>query len=692
MPKNDVWEKYIKENVIASGSYTNIYKAIHKKTGNFVAIKEVNKNKLKLFYNIDLNENENYKIILNNENSIEIKEIIQTKENIYIIMDYCFCNLEDFIKMNKKNISISNIQKILNQINNCFKIVLKNNIIYKDLKPSNILLSLNEMNEIDFKLSNKIIKRLNNNSSQSKKDINLTVSPELIKGETVTNKSDIWSLGIIIYYLYFKEYPYKGKREYQVLKDIESNKELKIINDNDLNDLVRKMLIIDVKKRISWEDYFNHIFFKKKIIEGNQFNLICKQHSQQFNSYCSNCKSNICNLCLNEHESHKIVSFLDIGLTHLELKQLENLINELNDNIENLNKIYINMNDLLNKMKLIEKNNSIYENNLKNNYKQYYIDYLSNINKQIKILDLINFNTLENTIICEYCIQKSNNNDDLNRQILNYKNKNELEEKCDLYLNDKRIDFCSTYKFPENGKYIIKLKFKKNIADISDIFSNCTSLISIDLSNFNTSNLNNMNNMFYNCSSLTSLNLSNFKSHNIKYMDKMFFQCSSLNSIDLSNFNGEIEYFIMILNSCKLLKSLNLSNFNSNYCDNMSNLFSKCSSLTSLNLSNFNTNKINDMSNMFYNCSSLTSLNLSNFNTSNVNNMSYMFSNCSSLTSLDLSNFNTSNVINMSNMFSNCSSLTLLNISNFNINNVKYKNDVFINLNKNCKVIYNDEK
>ena len=284
------------------------------------------------------------------------------------------------------------------------------------------------------------------------------------------------------------------------------------------------------------------------------------------------------------------------------------------------------MNDLLNKMKLIEKNNSIYENNLKNNYKQYYIDYLSNINKQIKILDLINFNTLENTIICEYCIQKSNNNDDLNRQILNYKNKNELEEKCDLYLNDKRIDFCSTYKFPENGKYIIKLKFKKNIADISDIFSNCTSLISIDLSNFNTSNLNNMNNMFYNCSSLTSLNLSNFKSHNIKYMDKMFFQCSSLNSIDLSNFNGEIEYFIMILNSCKLLKSLNLSNFNSNYCDNMSNLFSKCSSLTSLNLSNFNTNKINDMSNMFYNCSSLTSLNLSNFNTNNVKYMNYMMS------------------------------------------------------------------
>ena len=43
--------------------------------------------------------------------------------------------------------------------------------------------------------------------------------------------------------------------------------------------------------------------------------------------------------------------------------------------------------------------------------------------------------------------------------------------------------------------------------------------------------------MFLDCSSLTSLNLSNFNTNNVKDMSYMFYSCSSLNSLNLSNFN-----------------------------------------------------------------------------------------------------------------------------------------------------------
>ena len=43
--------------------------------------------------------------------------------------------------------------------------------------------------------------------------------------------------------------------------------------------------------------------------------------------------------------------------------------------------------------------------------------------------------------------------------------------------------------------------------------------------------------MFFKCSSLTSLNLSNFNINNVKDMSYMFFFCSSLTSLNLSNFN-----------------------------------------------------------------------------------------------------------------------------------------------------------
>ena len=58
---------------------------------------------------------------------------------------------------------------------------------------------------------------------------------------------------------------------------------------------------------------------------------------------------------------------------------------------------------------------------------------------------------------------------------------------------------------------------------MKSMFNNCFSLTSLNLSNFNTNNVNNMKYMFYDCSSLTSLNLSNFNTNNVKYMEDMFY-------------------------------------------------------------------------------------------------------------------------------------------------------------------------
>ncbi len=65
----------------------------------------------------------------------------------------------------------------------------------------------------------------------------LTIPPEILKGGKMNIKSDIWSLGIIIYYMLFKEYPYNGKEKNQIIKEIESNKKLKNCHNEKLNDL-----------------------------------------------------------------------------------------------------------------------------------------------------------------------------------------------------------------------------------------------------------------------------------------------------------------------------------------------------------------------------------------------------------------------------------------------------------------------
>ena len=63
---------------------------------------------------------------------------------------------------------------------------------------------------------------------------------------------------------------------------------------------------------------------------------------------------------------------------------------------------------------------------------------------------------------------------------------------------------------------------------MSAMLDNCSSLKSIDLSSFNTSNVKYMGYMFDNCSSLKSIDLSSFNTSNDTTMSFMFFDCNSL--------------------------------------------------------------------------------------------------------------------------------------------------------------------
>ena len=60
---------------------------------------------------------------------------------------------------------------------------------------------------------------------------------------------------------------------------------------------------------------------------------------------------------------------------------------------------------------------------------------------------------------------------------------------------------------------------------MNDMFNECKSLKSIDLSNFNTQNVTNMNDMFRECKSLKSIDLSNFNTQNVTNMSDMFKGC-----------------------------------------------------------------------------------------------------------------------------------------------------------------------
>ena len=166
-------------------------------------------------------------------------------------------------------------------------------------------------------------------------------------------------------------------------------------------------------------------------------------------------------------------------------------------------------------------------------------------------------------------------------------------------------------------------------------------VISIDLSNFNSSSVENMNSLFSGCISLENISLSNFDTTKVINLSKMFNNCKSLKSLDLSTFRtSSVTNMESMFSGCSLLESIDLSNFDTKNVINMSNMFEGCESLNSIDLSKYITDKVENMNSMFAHCTSLKILNLSNFITSSVISMDYMFYNCTSLNILDISNFN----------------------------------------------------
>ena len=247
-----------------------------------------------------------------------------------------------------------------------------------------------------------------------------------------------------------------------------------------------------------------------------------------------------------------------------------------------------------------------------------------------------------------------------------FKNEEEIKEKCTIKINNEIIPFSFVYKFHEKGKFIIEYSFNDYMNRTDFMFFLCNSLIDINFSNFKFENVTNMYCMFGGCSSLESINFSNINTQNVTNISYLFSGCTSLTNIDLSSFNtGNVTQMESIFKECTSLKKLDLSKFNTRNVINMYGMFMGCKSLIDINLSSFNTKNVYNMRYMFSQCSSLKYLNLSSFHTESLFNMYGMFYNCSSLTYLDLSNFNTRSVMIMMVVFDYCNSLKLKNVKTY---------------------------
>jgi len=260
---------------IGKGSFSTIYLGKHKQTNIEYAIKEIpvdNIKKIKENIKREFNLMKN----LNHKNIIKLHNVIIDNRcnNIYLVLDY-YKNGDLSNFLNKRPLKEIFSQKYLIQLSEGLKYLLDNKIVHRDLKPQNILVT----DTYDIKITDFGFARYFDNDImiQTLCGSPIYMAPEIMKQRKYNNKSDLWSVGIILYEMLVGYPPYRAKNLVSLLKAIDKNKiqfppNLSI--SLECSNLLLSLLVKDPDKRIGWEDFFNHPWLQTDKVLENENNLL----------------------------------------------------------------------------------------------------------------------------------------------------------------------------------------------------------------------------------------------------------------------------------------------------------------------------------------------------------------------------------------------------------------------------------
>ena len=250
--------KFTTKDIIGKGGFGIVYKALDLNTGENVAIKQIifedEEEKSSIINEINLMKS------IGSYNSIKLIDNFKDDKIYYIIMELCDDNLHNYVKKNGK-LKIEVIQKILIQLNDVLRFMKQKNINHRDIKPQNILIKYTNKNDFIIKLTDFGLGKQLNSKSYFTSDVGTDIfkAPE-VHTNNYDYKADLYSIGIVLYYLYFGEYP---------IKEIKNN-----YDNNEIKNLINNLIEKDCNKRLDWNNYINHPFIINYFIKHLNLKLL----------------------------------------------------------------------------------------------------------------------------------------------------------------------------------------------------------------------------------------------------------------------------------------------------------------------------------------------------------------------------------------------------------------------------------
>ena len=326
---------YSQKTTLGKGSFSSVYLGENIISGQKVAIKKINISKFEKFRPHIISEINILKTINHPNIVLLIDNIIETKI-IYIILEYCgLGDLAEFYKNTMvKEVYVKHYAK---QILDGISYLHQKNIMHRDIKPHNILLSdIYTIKITDFGFA-KYDTTIDLTSTLCGSPIYM--APEIMQCKKYNNKTDIWSFGIVIYQLAFGKLPYTASNQFELMRVV---RDTEPIYDSDLVSnmckfFIKQLLCKNPDKRPDVKYLQNHEWFKyanvfKKLSSSSTYQLFNEMTINNYNSEINENSNENSNDNSNENSSINIDNSGDD-----EIFKFDEDINNSNNNNNKLN-------------------------------------------------------------------------------------------------------------------------------------------------------------------------------------------------------------------------------------------------------------------------------------------------------------------------------------------------------------------
>ncbi|KAI8075914.1 kinase-like domain-containing protein [Gilbertella persicaria] len=161
------------------------------------------------------------------------------------------------------------VRHFLRQLASALQFLRSQNLIHRDIKPQNLLLTPDKDDLPLLKVADFGFARFLPNASLADTLCGspLYMGPEILSYKKYDAKADLWSVGAVLYEMVTGRPPFRASNHIELLKKIQENNDQIHFPDerhhdiqigSDLKDLIRKLLVMNPVSRISFDDFFKH--------------------------------------------------------------------------------------------------------------------------------------------------------------------------------------------------------------------------------------------------------------------------------------------------------------------------------------------------------------------------------------------------------------------------------------------------